>query len=143
MSDHQIGVALNSVLKVVIDLYDEKKINIEAAKKIAIACKNAVNWGDGNEFDATDYISNNRCGYCLELLPKGDKLYSIWAINEFVDLEYNSIASEYICEKCLDYFCKGDIQKKQKVEDEYQKGEMNVSTGEKPKTNNGYDFIYE
>lgn len=49
MSCHSIGRGMNSVVKVVISLVDERKIEIEPAKEIIEACKKGVNWCDGNQ----------------------------------------------------------------------------------------------
>ena len=59
MSCHDIGRGMNEVVKTTIELYDAKAIDINATKKIIASCAAAVNWCDGNEYEATAYI--RRC----------------------------------------------------------------------------------
>jgi hypothetical protein len=71
---------MNAVVRRTITLFDRKEIALEPAKKIIASCAKAVYWCDGNEYEAVDFISHCRCGECLKLIPKGEKLYSIWDV---------------------------------------------------------------
>ena len=106
MSCHDIGRGLNSVVKVVMKLYDLNKISFEAAKKIIIACKNGVGWCDGNEYEAIDYIVNCRCGRCLKMVPKGQKLYDIINTSSEIDgwdiIKKMDLISYCLCDECFD-----------------------------------------
>ena len=75
MSCHDIGRGMNSVVRVVIGLYDNEEISSDAAIRIIRACARGVNWCDGNSYEAVDYIRRCRCGKCLRMIPKGEKLY--------------------------------------------------------------------
>lgn len=69
-SCHDIGRGMNEVVKTTIELHDAKDIDINAAKKIIASCAIAINWCDGNEYEATAYIRRYRCGKCLKMIPR-------------------------------------------------------------------------
>ena len=107
MSCHDIGRGMNEVVKTTIELYDAKAIDINATKKIIASCAAAVNWCDGNEYEATAYIRRCRCGKCLRMVPKGEKLYSVWNVSNNVPDCYNidkkaDIATDGLCSECFD-----------------------------------------
>lgn len=102
MSCHDIGRGMNEVVKMTIELYDAKAININAAKKIIVSCAVAGNWCDGNESEATAYIRRYRCGKCLKMIPRNEKLYSVWDVSNDVPDRYNieekaGIATDSLC----------------------------------------------
>lgn len=66
MSCHNIGHGINSVSKEVDMLLSEQKIDTETARKLFLACRNGVNWCDGNENEAVECIDTKRCGCCLK-----------------------------------------------------------------------------
>ena len=74
MSCHDIGRGLNSVVGVVITLYDEGKLDIETARTIIVACRKGVHWCDGNEDEAVMRLRTCRCGKCLKVVKKGEEL---------------------------------------------------------------------
>ena len=107
MSCHDIGRGMNEVVKTTIELYDAKVIDINATKKLIASCAAAVNWCDGNEYEATAYIRRCRCGKCLRMVPKGEKLYSVWNVSNNVPDCYNidkkaGIATDGLCAECFD-----------------------------------------
>lgn len=69
-SCHDIGCGMNEVVKTTIELHDAKDIDINAAKKIIASCAIAINWCDGNEYEATAYIRRYRCGKCLKMITR-------------------------------------------------------------------------
>lgn len=109
MSCHDIGRGMNSVVNVVVDLYDKKKIEKEVAKTLIMACRKGVHWCDGNEYEATESIRRCRCGKCLEVVPEGNYLFSVWDVSNEVPDKYKilddkstMLASDGLCEKCFD-----------------------------------------
>ncbi|MBR1686767.1 MAG: hypothetical protein IJ708_16725 [Clostridia bacterium] len=118
MSCHDIGRGMNDVVRRTITLYDRNEIALEPAKKIIATCENAVNWCDGNSYEALDYIRRCRCGKCLKLVPKGEKLYSIYDLPYEYENKYPymqeelELASDGLCEECFDRlmpaYCYGD-----------------------------------
>ena len=76
MSCHDIGHGLNSVTKVVLELFEEGKIDKESTSRLLAACRRGVNWCDGNEGEAIEEaIDLGYCGLCLE---KSDELSNIY-----------------------------------------------------------------
>lgn len=113
MSYHDIGIALNTVVKQVIRLLDEEKISTEAAREIIVACRRGVHWCDGNEDEAVESIRRNRCGWCLNKIPKGLPLYSLWTLLSFQpDYPFREedplmckgveLALDGLCEECFE-----------------------------------------
>lgn len=96
MSCHNIGHGLNTVSMVVSDLLDEGAISRDAAKKILLSCKNAVNWCDGNEYEATMCIRNTLCGHCLQ---KNKNLHAVSV--EMYEANYRELVTDFICDDCL------------------------------------------
>lgn len=48
---------MNSVVKVVIRLFDEGKVSLDVAKEIIYMCREGVGYCDGNEYEALDCIA--------------------------------------------------------------------------------------
>ena len=153
MSCHHIGRGMNSIVRRTITLYDHNEIALEPAKKIIATCENAVNWCDGNGYEAVDYILRCRCGKCLKLVPEGEKLYSIYDFPlEFqhkhpqMDEELE-LASYGLCEECFDRYmpeyCEGEwdteILKKTIEDDEYNSQEF-LSEGKHCLYNNKHSW---
>ena len=109
MSCHDIGRGMNSVVKVVIELFDSGKMELEATREIIAACRKGVNWCDGNEYEAIACIRRCRCGKCLRKVPKDEYLFSVWDVSREVPNRYRildggeiKIASDGLCESCFD-----------------------------------------
>lgn len=81
ISCHDIGRGMNEVVKITIELYDAKAIDINTAKKIIASCAAAGNWCDGNEYEATAYICRCKCGKCFKMIPRDEKMYSVWNVS--------------------------------------------------------------
>lgn len=111
MSCHDIGHGLNTVSNVVIELLDNNEISVDAARRIIAQCRKAVNWCDGNEGEAIEDIYKCRCGKCLKLVKKGEKLYNLWEFpypenrdvdRKIVENKENPLATFCLCEECFD-----------------------------------------
>lgn len=151
MSCHDIGRGLNSVVRRTITLYDEGKVSAEVTKEIINACAKGVHWCDGNEDEATAYIRDCRCGNCLKIVPKGEKLYSVWSLplNHPSKTKVGRLDKELACDKlCEDCFplvvgTLGDTEFvdtiRQDIE-QYMGPERLMSSGEHPEQNNGYSW---
>lgn len=87
MSCHDIGRGMNSVVLVVLDLYDHGKMSLESARQVIKACREGTQWCDGNENEAVMCCCENRCGYCLERLKPGDALYCLYDIVRVAESE--------------------------------------------------------
>lgn len=147
MSCHNIGKGLNSVTRVVIEEYDSGNINLEGAKRILNECARAVNWCDGNVYEATDYIRRCRCGNCLKMVEKGEKLYSVWDVSKDVSnpdeiTEHYTLASDGLCEECFDKilneYCDNPdaaARERERIES-YNDAKYYTSDGEHPYANN-------
>ena len=143
---------MNSVVKVTIELYDAGKIDRESAIKVIHACAKGVNWCDGNEYEATDYIRRCRCGRCLKMVPEGEKLYSVWAVSNDVPRAYRidddfELASDGLCEECFDIVLnqRCDDQSAGERERKYIESKNDpkryLSTGQHEDSNNGYRWV--
>ena len=151
MSCHDIGRGMNEVVKTTIELYDAKAIDINAAKKIIASCAVAVNWCDGSESEATAYIRRCRCGKCLKMIPKNEKLYSVWDVSNTVPDRYNieekaGMAADGLCAECFDEVISKhcddpDAGKREMeyIESHFEEG-MYKSEGKYPDHNNGYNW---
>ena len=150
MSCHDIGRGMNSVVRTVVSLMDEKKISKDAAKTIIRCCANSVNWCDGNSSEATDYVRRCMCGRCMKRVPAGEKLYSVYQVSDAVKNRYHlddHLGSDGLCEECFDIVlaehCKdaaaGERERKD-IEEQYD-SEDYISTGEYENHNNGYGWV--
>lgn len=106
MSCHNIGRGMNSVVNVVIKLYDKGKISREAARVIIAQCQDGVGWCDGNGYEAIECIADCRCGRCLRLVPEGELLLNIWEVPPDFRLnrkvfDKNAYATNRFCESCF------------------------------------------
>lgn len=153
MSCHDIGRGMNEVVRMTISLFDKGEISRESAVKIIATCGAAVNWCDGNEGEAIEYINRCRCGKCLRLVHGGEKLYSVLDLpynfkeNRRIDPDRLRIVSYGLCEECFDPvlrpFCDGmysvdDLKKY--IEERYDIKDF-TSEGEPPAYNNGCKWV--
>ena len=76
MSCHDIGRGMASVADVVVELYEENKIDKEAAMRLVYACRRGVHWCDGNESEAIETVAD--AGYCGLCFEKKDDLSSVY-----------------------------------------------------------------
>ena len=112
MSCHDIGRGMNSVIEVVIGLYDDGKISTESAGEIIKACRRGVHWCVGNEVEAVGALAFTRCGVCLKKIPEGKELYDLvdaYGVEvEHTDCEKIFQKAQYelaypsVCGKCMD-----------------------------------------
>lgn len=127
MSCHDIGRGLDTVVQVVMKLFDEGKVSLDAAREIVYTCRIGVHWCDGNEYEALDSIYTYRCGRCLGRVEKGGLLFNT---NDFLRLSYRNdrdlpkyeeitdegkvkLASHRLCRECFirevnDYYQRED-----------------------------------
>ncbi|MBO4724942.1 MAG: hypothetical protein J5622_00375 [Firmicutes bacterium] len=76
MSCHDIGRGMDSVSKIVLDLYEEGKLTTESAIKLVNACRKGVHWCDGNEDEAVEEaVERGYCGLCFK---KSEKLTNVY-----------------------------------------------------------------
>ncbi|MBO6113221.1 MAG: hypothetical protein J6P45_09275 [Lachnospiraceae bacterium] len=149
MSCHSIGMGLNEVVRMVITLYDKGDISMDTTKKLLATCSQAVYWCDGHEYEALDYIRRCRCGKCLRLIPKGERLYSLYDTYEMFHIFRDErLGSDGLCEECFDAlipkYCQ-DGETLQTVKDMIIKNYEDeparyMSQGEPPKSNNGFEW---
>ena len=83
MSCHNIGHALNSVQRKIIEKYELGKIDKETTRELLIRCVRAVGFCDGNEYEATASFDAVYCSDCMRKVADGEKLYHIY----WVDVE--------------------------------------------------------
>ena len=110
MSCHSIGHGLNHVMEEVVELFDEGKIPEEAIRRIGSKAMQAVNYCDGNEFEAVEAMHGYRCGRCLKEATDEDRLYSLFRIDYRVwdkmqnpfKFEDEPLASYELCADCFD-----------------------------------------
>ena len=110
MSCHDIGRGMNSVVEIVIQMFDDEEISLEIARELIAACRESVHWCDGSEGEATYSISRCRCGKCLKMIPKGELLYNIRKLsddkakNEIIRSRKGAVqlAFGHLCEECFD-----------------------------------------
>ena len=150
MSCHDIGRGMNSVVRTVVSLMDEKKISKDAAKTIIRCCANSVSWCDGNSSEATDYVRRCMCGRCMKRVPAGEKLYSVYQVSDAVKNRYHlddHLGSDGLCEECFDIVlaehCKDAAagERERKYIEEHYDSEDYISTGEYENHNNGYSWV--
>ena len=105
MSCHNIGRGMNSVAKVVLDLYEEDQIPREAATRLILACRKGVYWCDGNEGEALeDVVERGYCGLCFvktgELTTVFDNDLEYPQSDKVFDTYDDSAAHYWLCPKC-------------------------------------------
>lgn len=108
MSCHDIGRGLNTVSKEIIDLYNKGKITIKVAKTLLKTAKVAVNYCDGNEFEAIACLfENDICSACLD---ECCELYDLSDVIDYNSKTYEKIennpyyVSSVMCEECAKKF---------------------------------------
>ena len=150
MSCHDIGRGMNSVVRTTVSLMDEGKISKDAARTIISCCANSVNWCDGNSYEATDYIRHCMCGRCMKLVPKGEKLYSVYDVSRNVPDRYDldeHLATDGLCSECFDIVvgahCKDDSAGKRERDyiEQNNDPEDYTSTGAYENHNNGCGWV--
>lgn len=108
MSCHDIGMGMNSVVAVVLDLYEEGAIDYDAARTLIFACRKGVHWCDGNEGEAVQCLNGFRCGNCLgtveevgpfQSLRDNPKLSGYDGRMKYWEL-YKVIMCDELCERC-------------------------------------------
>ena len=110
---------MSSVVDVVVNLFDHKKLELDVARTIIASCRKGVHWCDGNEYEAVEGIRRCRCGKCLQKIPKGEYLYSLYDLPYDIREKYNFmkgrsivLASDGLCSNCFDEvfneFCKDE-----------------------------------
>ncbi len=105
MSCHDIGRGMNSVSKVVLDLYEEGKVAGESAIKLINACRKGVYWCDGNEEEAVEEVVER--GYCGLCFKKNGNLTNVYDNNLDYPDNYHvfdnydkSAAHFFLCPDC-------------------------------------------
>lgn len=67
MSCHNIGHGINTITELLIEQYRKGEISKEAYRALLIRCGRAVNYCDGNDYEALEALSSaGICGFCLE-----------------------------------------------------------------------------
>ena len=94
MSCHNIGKGMNSVVEVVVDLFERDEIDLNACKEIIRACKQGVYWCDGNSEEAIACINENYCGNCLKRIDYEEKI----RVSSF--RENYQCVTRYLCKDC-------------------------------------------
>lgn len=74
MSCHNIGRALNQVQEKILELYEEKRYDLDTTKKLLAQSMDALWCCDGNPGEASLYLNRNYCSDCFKRLP-ANKLY--------------------------------------------------------------------
>ena len=150
MSCHDIGRGMNSVVRTTITLMEQEKISKSAAKTIIACCAESVNWCDGNPYEATAYISKCLCGNCMNRIPAGKKLYSVYDLSGEVSNRYKIaylLANDRLCDECFDTvvnnYCNDHEAgaRERKYIEEHCKPEEYTSTGEYEDSNNGCRWV--
>ena len=105
MSCHDIGHGMASVANVVLDLYESGQINKDAAIHLVNACRNGVNWCDGNENEAFEsVVEAGYCGLCFEKKEDLSNIYDNdlgYRVMYEVFRAYDNTAAHYIlCPDC-------------------------------------------
>jgi hypothetical protein len=105
MSCHDIGRGMASVADVVIELYEKKQVDKDAAIQLILACRKGVYWCDGNEYEAIETMI--RAGYCGLCFEKKESLSSVFdndlgsSYKYQVFKDYDKKAAHYyLCPEC-------------------------------------------
>jgi len=102
MSCHDIGRGMASVGRVVLDLYDKGRFDLNTAKELLEATIRGVNWCDGNDYEAAVSLAG-RCAECLKKAqsPESDLIFgnSYFANKSGVDdVVKNEIVEKLYCD---------------------------------------------
>ena len=110
MSCHNIGHALNSVQRKIIEKYELGKIDKETTRELLIRCVRAVGFCDGNEYEATASFDAAYCSDCMRKVADGEKLYDIF----WIDTEPRKVHKYHkdnlyigsmLCDDCFTKMC--------------------------------------
>lgn len=113
MSCHSIGHGVNTIVECILELYDKKELSFKVAKELIIKSRNAINWCDGNYYEALECMESEigiRCGCCLEEKKEEDVL-NVYDLPKDLLEEYrflekegygDKIVSCFVCKKCAD-----------------------------------------
>ena len=153
MSCHDVGRALNNVVREIMRIYDAGEIDAKSAKCLVIRCADSVGWCDGNSSEAVDYIRSCVCGRCFKKIPKSTELFSIWKVSREVPDRYNirdeeghDLASDGLCGECFDivmsHHCRDEnAGNREMVYIREHYADDHFSTGEYADNNNGCMWI--
>lgn len=110
MSCHNIGHALNSVQRKIIEKYELGKIDKETTRELLIRCVRAVGFCDGNEYEATAAFDAAYCSDCMRKVTDGEKLYDIfwidvepWKVRKYH--KNNLYIGSMLCDDCFTEMC--------------------------------------
>lgn len=110
MSCHNIGHALNSVQRKIIEKYELGKIDKETTRELLIRCVRAVGFCDGNEYEATASFDAAYCSDCMRKVTDGEKLYDIfwidvepWKVRKYH--KDNLYIGSMLCSDCFTKMC--------------------------------------
>lgn len=110
MSCHNIGHALNSVQRKIIEKYELGKIDKETTRELLIRCVRAVGFCDGNEYEATASFDAAYCSDCMRKVVNGEKLYDIfwidtepWKLRKYH--KDNLYIGSMLCDHCFNKIC--------------------------------------
>lgn len=78
MSCHDIGRGMNSVVKVILEMYDNGDLDLPKSKKLIRACERGVHWCDGNEYEAIACMRETRCNKCLRPFEEGEEVADLF-----------------------------------------------------------------
>ena len=109
MSCHSIGRGLNSVMEVVVELYEEGKIPAEAVRLLGQQAMRAVNYCDGNADEAVEVLTESRCGRCLKKVASTNELFNVYEVSydskrtydQKDPMEVEPLASPALCADCF------------------------------------------
>ena len=91
MSCHDIGRGIDAIMEKVLEMYDEGKIFKEAALEMVKVFPKAVNWCDGNEYEAQETLTATHCAACLKKYRyEEDRI-----VYDDLDLAKEDIAKEF------------------------------------------------
>ncbi len=84
MSCHDIGRGVDWIMEHVLKMYDDGKISQEAALEMVKTFPQAVNWCDGNTYEAQGTLARTHCACCLKKYESAE------------DIVYSSLAEDAV-----------------------------------------------
>lgn len=72
MSNHEIGHAMDMVIKNILDLYDKGELSSSTAKKLIKKSLDVVYGYDGNSYEALESMTYTHCSKCLKKYGKNE-----------------------------------------------------------------------
>ena len=104
MSCHDIGHALNYVQEEIIEQYEGGKLDKDTAKTLLKRSAKAINFCDGNLYEATEAFDRH---YCSDCMCKAQKLYTLYIGDPWYDpiddyVEEHDLVGTKLCEPCFD-----------------------------------------